>query len=211
MCQSKGIYFRLLVHRSSGEILPFDTRSGFAKWITLCYSMIASYDDCQDRRRRFFHIQLKYSLTIPSQSLPIPFPFPFPSLPPLPYQPPSYRNPSYSPYPLPTSPPSIAPHPPSTSPTLPLQSPPPPNPPLPPHLHQLPLTSPIPHHLHLRLHLPERKRHQPPRILPKNRIRMQTDALACGAEALRRERLVEHVRARGLDALVQRVGDAPGG
>lgn len=40
---------------------------------------------------------------------------------------------------------------------------------------------------------------------------MQTDALACGAEALRRERFVEPVRARREDALVEGVGDAPGG
>ena len=40
---------------------------------------------------------------------------------------------------------------------------------------------------------------------------MQTDALAGGAEPLRRERFVEPVLARGLDAFVERVGDAPEG
>ena len=120
----------------------------------------------------------------------------------IPSIPPSHP-PLYIPSPIIPSPP------PSSSPILPLQSPPPPNPPPLPHLHQLPLTSPISLHLHLRIHLPQRKRHQPPRILPKNRIRMQTDAVACGAEPLRWEGFVEPVLARGLDAFVERVGDAP--
>ena len=40
---------------------------------------------------------------------------------------------------------------------------------------------------------------------------MQTDALACGAEPLRWEGFVEPVLARGLNAFVDRVGDAPDG